>query len=243
MNSGLHGRTVVITRPVGTAAAVARRVRDAGGTPVLLPGMSLRAVDLPARVELDVQRVIFSSPAAVRFASGRVVWPDAAVIVAVGLATATALRRRGPGPVQMPVRQDSEGLLALPALQQVSGMRIALIGAADGRGLIARQLAARGAQISELHVYQRLAPRLDRRHRDALENLPTRACVLLSSVAALHYLQAALPDRLWARLCAATAVVSSERVGAAALAAGFSRLANARSALAVDLLQAAAQAR
>lgn len=241
MSSALRGRTVVITRPVGTAAAMAQRVRAAGGMPVLLPGMSLRACDAPGQATLDVERVIFTSPAAVRFASGRVVWPNEAVIVAVGRATAAALRRRGIGSVLVPARQDSEGVLDLPALQHVRGLRIALIGAAGGRGLMGRQLAARGAQLGELHVYRRLPPRLDRRHRDALENLPAHPCVLFSSVAALHYLHDALPDRLWTRLCDATAVVSSERLGAAASAAGFSRLAHARSALAVDLLQAAAE--
>ncbi|MBA2079497.1 uroporphyrinogen III synthase, partial [Rhodanobacter sp. PCA2] len=40
----LHGRVVVITRPVGDGAALARRVRAAGGVPLLLPGLSLRGM-------------------------------------------------------------------------------------------------------------------------------------------------------------------------------------------------------
>lgn len=240
MSSGLHGRTIVITRPVGTAAAMARRVQAAGGKPVLLPGMSLRAADASTHLLLDVARVIFTSPAAVRYASGRIDWPDTAAVLAVGRATAAALRRRGMDAVDSPARQDSEGLLDLDALKQVRGQRIALIGAAGGRDLLRRELAGRGAQVSEIHVYQRLPPRLDRRHREALEHLPGDACVLFSSAAALDYLHGALPELLWARLCEATAVVSSERLRAAAAAAGFTRLVSARSALAVDLLEAAA---
>ncbi|MEO8746289.1 MAG: uroporphyrinogen-III synthase, partial [Rhodanobacter sp.] len=52
--SGLHGRCVVITRPVGSAAPLMRGVRAAGGLPVLLPGMALRGApdSAAARKEL-----------------------------------------------------------------------------------------------------------------------------------------------------------------------------------------------
>jgi len=76
---------------------------------------------------------------------------------------------------------------------------------------------------------------------DAVAALPKSARVLLSSAEALDNLRALLPPPAWARLCAATAIASSERLAAAARAAGFVRVRIARSAMAADLLAAAAQ--
>jgi uroporphyrinogen-III synthase len=96
--------------------------------------------------------------------------------------------------------------------------------------------------LRELHVYQRVAPRLDRRHVEALLQLPASALVLLSSAEALHNLCRILPPTALARLFAATAIVSSERLASAARAAGFARIELAASALSADLLGAAIRA-
>lgn len=244
-NAGLRGRVVVITRPAGTAAALARRVRGLGGVPLLLPGLTLRGVADEAAARKGLQTVlqgdvlVFTSPAAVRFAAILAPLQTTAAMLAVGHGTARALRRYGIRMPLTPSQQDSEGLLEHPVLHDVRGRRVGLIGAAGGRGLLREQLAARGAQLHELHVYRRVAPRLDRRHVDALMVLPSSAQVLLSSAEALHNLQQLLPAAAWARLCAATAVVSSERLAAVARDSGFSRIVLATSALPADLLGAA----
>ena len=244
----LRGRTVVITRPAGTASALARRVRALGGVPLLLPGLALRgAADAAAaraglRAALTSELIVFTSPAAVRYAAALSPLQTAATVLAVGQGTARALRRHGIAAPLAPRRQDSEGLLEHPALHALRGRRVALIGAPGGRGVLREQLAARGAQLHELHVYRRVPPRLDRRHVEALRQLPASAQVLLSSAEALHNLQQLLPPAAWTRLCAATAVVSSERLAAAARAAGFQRIATAASALSADLLAAAMSA-
>lgn len=70
----LGGTRIAITRPAGTAASLARAVRKLGGTPILLPGSSLRAAPAATdacawlKAALDCDVVIFTSPAAVRFA-------------------------------------------------------------------------------------------------------------------------------------------------------------------------------
>ncbi|MBD8881158.1 uroporphyrinogen-III synthase [Rhodanobacter sp. 7MK24] len=240
----LHGRIVVITRPAGTAAAMARRVRACGGVPLLLPGLSLRAVDdprLPAamRAALKDELLVFTSPAAVRFAAALLPLRSKAMVLAVGQGTVQALRRHGVR-AQAPARQDSEGVLDLPAMQNLSGKRVVLVGAPGGRRLLHGQLAARGAQCHEVQVYRRVPPRLDRRHVDAVLALPRSARVLLSSTEALHNLTGWLPASAMVRLRKAMAVVSSERLAQAAQGEGFTRIVLARSALAADLLEAAA---
>ena len=245
VSKDLRDRIVVITRPAGTAAALSRRVRVEGGVPLLLPGLALRNVgnDVEARdglrAALADDMLIFSSPAAVRFAAALTPLRTTATVLAVGQGTARALRRHGIQTPLTPARQDSEGLLDHPALQGLRGRSVALIGAAGGRGLLREQLLARGASLRELHVYRRVEPRLDRRHVEPLLQLPPSALVLLSSTEALHNLCRILPPAALVRLFAATAVVSSERLASAARAAGFARVALAASALSADLLGAA----
>jgi uroporphyrinogen-III synthase len=245
----LGGRTLVITRPAGTASAVARQVRRCGGVPLLLPGLSLRAADDAERVRaalrlaLGDDLLLFTSPAAVRFAAALLPLETGASVLAVGQGTAHALRRYGLAALAPGRRQDSEGLLALPALQHLHRRRVALVGAPGGRGLLREQLAARGARLREVHVYRRVPPRLSRRHLEAAMRLSPDARVLLSSAEALRNLQAILPPPAWTRLRAAVAVVSSERLAALARDAGFARVCVAVSAGSADLLAAAVYCR
>jgi uroporphyrinogen-III synthase len=242
----LRGRVIVITRPAGTATSFARQVRARGGVPLLLPGLALRpTADVDAareqlRAALHADDVLlFTSPAAVRFATALAPLRTRAPVLAVGQGTAAALRRQALV-AQVPSRhQDSEGLLDLPVLREAKGKRIALIGAPGGRGLLPWRLADAGAQLREVWVYRRVAPRLDRRHIEAVLQLPASARVLLSSAQALAHLHDALAPRAWARLCVATVVVSSARLAAAAREAGFRRVRLAISAMPADLLAAA----
>ena len=243
--SSLAGCTIVITRPAGTGALLARRVRTLGGTPLLLPGLSLRAmsdVDMARAQWQQAQHddlLIFTSPAAVRYATALAALDTRAIVIAIGQGTLRALRQCGVE-VQAPTtRQDSEGVLALPALQSLQGRRVALITAPEGRGLLQEQLAKRGAMLREVHVYIRAAPRLNRRHIDAVMHLPKASCVLFSSAEAMRHLLTLLPVAAKDRLRLATAIVSSGRIAELARLDGFSRVEIATSAHSDDLLAAA----
>lgn len=233
----LAGTRIAITRPAGTSRALARRVRASGGTPLSLPGSSLRAPEdaRAARTELHTalasEVVIFTSPAAVQFARRLGKLGGRARVVGPGAGTLDALRRAGCTNAIAPGREDSEGILALPVLQNVRGRRIGIVGAAGGRGLLDHELAARGARVLHAHVYQRLPARLDRRHADALRRDPRKPLfVLLSSAEALANILAGLPDDANRALLAGTAVVSSQRLAKAAREAGFARVLRAGSA-------------
>lgn len=241
----LDGVRIAITRPVGTGRKLARSVRKLGGTPLLLPGSSLRAPpDAEAartalRRALAAEVVIFTSPAAVRFAERLMGLHGTARALAPGRGTAAALRRAGVGEVTAPDREDSEGLLALPALRKARGRLVGVIGAAGGRGLLERTLALRGARVTLAHVYERVPARLDRRHAAALLRVRKRPLfVLLSSTRALGNVVEALPPDARQALMHGTAVVSSERLVDAAGAAGFAHVLRAASTHARDLLAA-----
>ena len=245
----LAGTTVLVTRPAGTGAALARAARALGARSLSLPGASLRGpVDrAAARTALATgaraDAVVFVSPAAVRFAFAlEPGWrPHArSRVFAVGPATARALARRGVVARAPDGRYDSEGVLAAMAGARLR--RACVVGAPGGRGLIAAALHARGVAVDEAQVYRRVAARIDRRQLAPLAAARGRLLLLLSSAESLANLRASLPAQAWARLASALVVASSPRVAQAARAAGLATATVAASALGRDLLVAAVQA-
>ena len=245
----LSGASVVVTRPGATAAALRRRIAALGGSAIGLPGFSLRGVvDIAAaRTQLRAARradiVVFTSPAAVRFAWRLLPglrFAKATCVIAPGPGSARALRRHGvAAPLFPTARHDSEGMLELAEMQRIRRRCVALIGAAGGRDLLPRQIAARGARVMLVEAYRRTAPRLTVRHFAAIARAVSPVITLLSSADALANLRSALPAALFARLAAGTAVVSSARIAERAHEAGWAHVQLAQSAVPTALLDAA----
>jgi len=247
----LAGASVIVTRPAASAAPLKRRIRTLGGSVIALPVIALRrtpdivAAQTALRQARDADIVVFVSPAAVKFAVALrpLRFARATRVCAIGAATARALTRRGVRNVLFPrERQDSEGLLALPELQNLRGRRVALIGAPDGRDLLAQTLRGRRARLSEIHVYRRVPARLSARQRAALEQAPRPLLTLLTSAQTLAALRAQLPLTLFARLAEGELIVSSERLAEAARHSLFGNVHIAASPLPHDLLATAQQA-
>ncbi|MGH8211824.1 MAG: uroporphyrinogen-III synthase, partial [Rhodanobacteraceae bacterium] len=182
--------------------------------------------------------LVFTSPAAVRFAAKLSSVPARARVIAPGAGTAAALSRVGLDEVSIPERADSEGVLALPELRRVRGKRVGIVGAPGGRGLLQRELAARGARVVVAHVYRRVPARLDRRHLESLLRGRGPLYVPLSSVEALRNLMQILPGAARGKLLAGTAIASSARLQRVARNAGFARALRAESAHQGDLIAA-----
>lgn len=135
----------------------------------MLPLLEISPASDQAALQAFVQRVadyhllIFISPNAVDYGMAALHRLPAGVqVAAVGQGTAKALRTHHIEQVIVPgERFDSEGLLALPALQQVQGWRIAILRGDGGRELLGETLAARGAQVEYVTCYQRRKPELD----------------------------------------------------------------------------------
>ncbi|WP_250627507.1 uroporphyrinogen-III synthase [Pinirhizobacter soli] len=240
---------MAITRPAGTAATLVAAVRARGGIPVLLPGLSLRtaqdtqaaATALDHALAADV--IVFTSPAAVAHARQLRPLVTLAKVCALGVGTAKALDRAGIKDARFPEREDSEGLLAMDIMSQLGHARVALVGAAGGRGVLRSVLRERSARFDEVHVYRRGPARLDARHRDAASAFTRRDRVLLSSAEALANLHQALAGEPWQALLEATWIVSSERLAAMARDAGMATVHVASSAQGPALLDMAARVR
>ena len=238
--------TLISLRPRGQHAPVRRAAKGTGATVIALSPWALRArrdaatcADLAAA--LAAERVVFSSPAAVHAAArlAPLDAPHAGQWLAVGAGTAAALARQGARDVLAPGRMDSEGLLALPALADLRGLRAGLVTAPGGRGVIADTLQQRGAQLLRANVYVRLPLPLAPRTLQRLRQATAPWAVALSSGEALSLLLAQLPADLQARLRTATVAAASERLVAQALAAGFANVTLAAGPLPAQLVRTA----
>jgi uroporphyrinogen-III synthase len=171
-STALSGKTILITRPVEQSAKLSQLIRAAGGTPVVFPASEIKPPSNPVRLDELLGRLdhfdlaIFVSPTAVarawEYIAATRAWPKNLKLAAVGQGSAQALIERGLQDIIMPPGQsDSEALLALPALQQVSGQRIVVFRGEGGRELLAQTLAQRGAIVEYAECYRRAKPDAD----------------------------------------------------------------------------------
>ncbi len=165
---------VVVTRPVHQAAALAGLLEAAGARVFRFPLIAI----VPPRDEARVDAVLARLPEfemAVFMSANAVGWgqryleaadglPAGLILAAVGRGTGRALEAQGLAVDLVPVqRYDSEGLLALPALQAeaISGKRVLIFRGEGGRELLAETLHERGAEVEYAEVYRRVRPAVD----------------------------------------------------------------------------------
>lgn len=165
----LAGLGVVVTRPAHQAGALAELIEQAGGRAILFPALEIfDAQDMgPLSAVIDrLERfdlAIFISPNAVGKAMNliraRRGWPPGLRCAAVGKGSCKALARFGIDNVLVPQdRFDSEGLLALPELQEMAGKRVAIFRGEGGRELLREELTRRGADLTVVECYRRGKP-------------------------------------------------------------------------------------
>ncbi|HEL4297091.1 uroporphyrinogen-III synthase [Stenotrophomonas sp. GD03930] len=239
--------TLISLRPQGQHVALRRAVAGLGGHVLALSPWRLQRLHGTPVVRqlqraLNCDRVVFTSPAAVAAAASllRLAEAQRSPWLTVGEGTARALQAHGISDVHAPQRMDSEGLLALPVLANVQGLRIGLVTAPGGRGLIAAQLRAAGASIERADVYQRRLLRLAPRTLARLAHSAFPWVLAVSSGEALQHFWQQLPTALQQRLQAhATAVVASDRLGEQARALGLQHVVRAAGPTTAQLVAAA----
>jgi len=169
----LQGLGILVTRPSPLGELSCSEITKAGGKPLHFPTILVSPPDNPEIVKrqimlLDKQDwLIFISPLAVYTAEKSIkeLWPDFPThvnVAAIGGGTAKALRS-----VHLPVhlfpdeKWSAEGLLELPAFQQVTGKRIAIFSGEEGREWLAETLKVRGAIVSRIFSFRRSFPMVD----------------------------------------------------------------------------------
>jgi len=195
---------LIVTRPAGQAQALTDSLIRQGHTVTALPLMRITPQDTntPALrqrlLDLDnYHKIISISANASRLGLDAVdtFWPQCPVGLdwfAVGPGSAEALLQFGLE-VTTPSRCfDSEGLLALPQLQQVAGDKILIWRGVGGREVLAKTLRERGASVDYAELYQRE----EHRYEPSVwqQALTTDTWLVLSSGQALQIIEQQVPD-------------------------------------------------
>jgi uroporphyrinogen-III synthase len=157
---------VIVTRPARQSAGLARQLEVLGAKPIIFPAI----VILPPtdRASLDSVHATLDRYDIAIFVSANAVeygvpapnhWPAKLLALAPGPGTAAALAATGIAEARIPTSTfDSEGLLALPELRDVSAKRVVIFRGAGGRGDLGETLRARGARVTYVECYRRAAP-------------------------------------------------------------------------------------
>ena len=168
----LHGRGIVITRPLEQGRALAALIEREGGRAIAFPVIDILDVVDASKLNALIDRLdafdaaIFISPNAVTKAmqaiTARRTFPKDLRVAAIGAGSARELERRGVRQVIVPkARYDSEALLDLPELEDVAGKRIVIFRGDGGRPLVGDTLTARGATVEYAECYRRVKPTAD----------------------------------------------------------------------------------
>lgn len=178
-------KNIVITRPLHHSSTLVNECRNAGFFPHVVPLIDIAPTSSAlllkaAQKEIEqVDGVILISPTAIEYALKDIQWPLGIPAFVMGAGSFTYAQARGISPLYMPdTTFDSEGLLALPQLQQVEGKRFILFRGNGGRELLAQTLEERGAIVKCVEAYQRVTPLLDQK---AWESIERSDAILISS--------------------------------------------------------------
>lgn len=224
----LAGLKIAVTRPRDQAVQLAQRIEQAGGIPLLFPLLDIAPVQDQQALREQLSRLAqfdlttFISPnavqygmAAIRAAGGL---PRALRIATIGQGSAKALRELGIADVIAPAeRFDSEGLLALPELQDVAGWRVLILRGDGGRELLGDTLKARGATVEYAACYRR--SKLQQDVAALLEAAPDALTVTSSE--ALEHLWQMPGDAQRDSLCGIPLFVPHERIAGLARRQGW----------------------
>ncbi|HLR17081.1 MAG TPA: uroporphyrinogen-III synthase [Alcanivoracaceae bacterium] len=219
-----------MTRPEGQQKALVEKLHAAGFEPVVQSSLVIEPLPLTPEDEHklininEYQVVFFVSTNAVRFALTVLdaywpQWPVGVNWLAVGDATAKALKQAGFQPQWPASGFNSEAALAMPDLQQMEHQKVLILRGETGRELFTDTLRERGATVERVPLY--------RRRCNPLLTWPEPApdAVMVTSVESWHCIQQCGTDALHHSLI----IAGSERIGEAIKTMGYQHVAVAES--------------
>ncbi len=223
------GLRVLNTRPIPLAEKTSRHIIEAGGTPIMLPLMTIAATPPNWKESLpplqSIQHAIFTSPNAVTYFFKHYEnrgWPSTTInTYAIGPGTAHALQAYHVLNTIQPQKADSEHLLLLESLIQVKHQNVLLVKGIGGRTLIKKTLMARGAHLIPIEVYQRLLPTHDPSTINSLWHEDAVDIILITSQTALQHLFVLFGEKATSWLQNKPCLVISDRLAKAAHLKGF----------------------
>jgi uroporphyrinogen-III synthase len=219
----LTGLSILVTRPLPQAQALATSIANFGGEPIVFPAIAIEA--LSAAVPEPHELIIFVSVNAVEHGATLVQRTAGMRIAAIGKATAAALAAANcPADIVPEASFTSEALLALPALQVATGQRALIVRGEGGRETLRETLTAQGLIVSTLEVYRRVRPLISQNAIEALEQRWSEDgidAVTATSIATFTNLIEMLSDRGRELLNKTPLVAPTRRIVDAAMALGW----------------------
>lgn len=160
---------VLVTRPAGQARSLCELLSAQGFQPISIPSLVIESLDDPERLQVAADRLddadlaVFISVNAVQYGLSAVLqlrdWPAGVQLAAVGPSSRDAVEALGLTVDLVPEHDySSEGLLALPALQDMQGRKVVIFRGTGGRNTLRDSLQARGAEVGYIEIYRRCAP-------------------------------------------------------------------------------------
>jgi uroporphyrinogen-III synthase len=242
---GLRPFRVLVTRPSPQGETLCAALDAAGYTPIFFPVIEIKPLNNAllysqiATVDQYTWAIFVSRPAvtlgASLFQKQGLQFPKQVKIAAVGEGTAQALQEARLPVTVYPARWNSEGLLALPEFQDVSGQKIAIFAGQGGRELLATTLSARGAEVVQFSLYERILPSRDKTFVQDLLKKQALDAITCTSVQTLVHLQLLWNSEYLQKI---PLVLISERIMIQAKAQGFKICILAKDASHNGILQA-----
>lgn len=226
--------TVVLTRPQADSERLSKALQNEGFQTRVMPIITIEAIptaeQAPAPSLSDDALCIFISANAVRFGLpqlGSALARDSDLtVIAVGNKTRDTLVAEGIQ-AQVPVRADSEGLLAMPALSAPDSRDVVIVKGEGGRELLASELTGRGARVTEWACYRRCWPEVD---MSGLLEISAGLIFQASSGEMVSRLSELLAGGGQADLFQSSIIVPSDRVARLATEIGWGRVIRAENA-------------
>ena len=233
MNTGLTAKRILVTRPSAQAENLCHLIEQAGGQAWRFPTLEItpeQADSADLANALNSDWLIFTSSNAVDFAigafNGKMPQFGHTQVAAVGAATARSLQDfKWPVHCVPKTEFSSEGLLAEPAMQSVSGLECVIVRGVGGRDKLEQGLTARGAKVTYLQVYRRQRPEVDNLSLIRAIMIGQLDAISITSTEALDNLLAMLDTGSVEQIKNIDLVVASPRIAERATQLGFKHIA------------------
>lgn len=225
---------IMITRPAHQSEKLVEGIKAEGGDTFSFPTLAIEPIPLSNenidKLELvnHFHMIIFISPNAVEHGLKHILGitslSDDVLLATIGKGSARALEAcLGKKPDIVPDENfNSEGLLTMPAMQDVENKRILIVRGNGGRELLKQTLVQRGALVEYLDAYQRVKPATDTRELE--HNLQNNeiAAIVITSAESLKNLLEMTPEKVRSQLLQLPLLLINNRLIDIAKEAGFS---------------------
>jgi uroporphyrinogen-III synthase len=250
----LDRSTILLTRPREQSIELTTQLENLGARIIHFPVIEILPLDLSEQTgNPTANHIIEQLPSydlAIFISSNAVIhgdslvrqrlgeWPRQLKLAVIGPSSAMKLQEYGLQVEICPSTEfSSEGLLALPAMQEVQGKRIVIFRGQGGRETLASELRQRGAQVDYLEVYRRQRP------KSGLADIPPRQrqdinVIIVASNESLQNLYDMADDIDRGCLLDMPLVVISSRSETLAKQLGFNNIYVASQATSLGLLEA-----